>query len=841
MKKSNKALVLTVLLGLIFQMLLAPIASVNLAQAAVSGSGVNLIKNGSFETDPYLNWGIWKGEGSARALNLYRSYDSAFGQGSYSAGIEAGGSAESRVSAGLVGSAANSFAFAADKRYLLKYYAKASQAVRISTYLEDAASFAVITPLTEQAVGTDWTEQSVIFSPTAGSAGRALVVFAFGDLPEGATLNLDGLVLAEFNPLLTTTEIKGSIGESNKILRFNNLFFAGESDIAIELPYYNELTKTAESKKFTAEKLSGQDAYFRMAEQTFSGLGRVYVKDNFAGQFNYNVLPKLSEFYPSLLRSGEDLSVKVSGINPKPDATFVIVQVVNDKNVKSTMFVKPSAFDSKLSLLTIKLPTGLVSGSLSVQTSFVNLAGSNVENRSTAIAYKVKPVVVSVEWSKRGFEQVGDKLRIRGRGITNAPYVNFYGSNGMLIASTKATVLIIGGSEEEIEVSAPAKANQATVKVLVDGVLSDEGAALQYSARPKLNLITTKNKRIFADSGEVLPAAKIGEEITLTGEGFSVASSSAVEVEFQGFGRRFKLPVAAGKLDAYGRSIKVTVPETAQTGFIAVYSAGERSNYRPLEIIPKMLAVSPDPVKPAQPITITALGVGGNAKAAKIIFNLTAKDVLAVIPDSIAVDTNTGIATISLTAPIALSSSYSSINLQYDRWSDNEKINLAVKPFINEASVDLDTRILTIKGYGFSINPAENQITYRYADENHTIITPSVKMLGVYPTEEGQEIRIQILDNYHYGYVSVSVSGQTSNEANFGPVSIRRIVRRVELVESLGRTMGVLYISGYNFGNEGGVKVGDVWATTIYRSEFVITAAVEVTDLYKNPVIVTKL
>jgi len=841
MKKSNKPLVLIALFGLIFQLVLAPIAPVSIAQAAVTSTGTNLIKNGSFETDPYANWGIWKGAGVTRTINLFRSYEPAFGQGSYSAGIEASGSPESRVSAGLVGSAANSFAVTADKRYLLKYYAKASQPVRVSTYLEDATSFAPATPLAEQSIGTEWQEQSVIFFPIAGTAGQGLVVFAFGDLPAGAILNLDGLVLAEFAPQLSTAEVKGTIGETNKILRVNNLSFASESDIAIELPYYNELTKVAESKRFTPNKVSGQDVYFKMFEQTFAGSGRVYVKDNFAGQFNYNVQPKLFEFYPSMLRSGEDLTVKVSGINPQPDATFVIVQTVNNKNVKAAAFIKPLAFDSKLSLLTVKLPTGVVSGNLQVQTSFVNSAGQNVENRSAAIAYKVKPIVTTVTWSKRGFEQVGDKLRIRGRGITNAPSVNFYYQSGALIASVKAVVLSIGGSEEEIEVIAPTKANQATVRVLVDGVLSDDNATLQFSAKPKLTLITTKNKRTYPDSGEVLPAAKIGEEITLTGEGFSVATSSVVEVEFQGFGRRFRMPVLAGKLDAAGKIIKIVVPETAQTGFIAVYSAGERSNYRPMEIIPKMLSVSPNPVLPARAITVLAQGVGGNPKAAKVIFNLTAKDVLEVIPDSISVNTNTGVATISLTAPIALSSSYSSINLQYDRWSDNEKINLAVQPYINEASIDLDTRILTIKGYGFSINPVENQITYRYADENHTIITPSVKMLGVYPTEEGQEIRIQILDNYHYGFVSVTVGGQASNEANFGPVSVRRIVRRVELVESLGRTMGVLYISGYNFGTQGAVKVGDVWATTIYRSEFVITAAVEVADLYKNPVIVTKL
>lgn len=113
-------------------------------------------------------------------------------------------------------------------------------------------------------------------------------------------------------------------------------------------------------------------------------------------------------------------------------------------------------------------------------------------------------------------------------------------------------------------------------------------------------------------------------------------------------------------------------------------------------------------------------------------------------------------------------------------------------------------------------------------------------MLGVYSTEEGQEIRVQILDDYYYGYVSVTVGGATSNEANFGPVSIRKLTRRIEFIESVGQEMGVLYISGYNFGSEGGVLAGDHWADIHYRSDFFIIAVVDQQYVYDNPVIVAR-
>jgi hypothetical protein len=113
-------------------------------------------------------------------------------------------------------------------------------------------------------------------------------------------------------------------------------------------------------------------------------------------------------------------------------------------------------------------------------------------------------------------------------------------------------------------------------------------------------------------------------------------------------------------------------------------------------------------------------------------------------------------------------------------------------------------------------------------------------MISIQNTSEGQEIKVQILDNYTYGFLTLTSGEQTSNEVNVGPAMITRIERRMEFVKSERRVMGVLYISGKNFGTSGGVKVGRVWATTHYRSNVFIIAVVEPENLRNNPVIVTK-
>jgi hypothetical protein len=165
---------------------------------------------------------------------------------------------------------------------------------------------------------------------------------------------------------------------------------------------------------------------------------------------------------------------------------------------------------------------------------------------------------------------------------------------------------------------------------------------------------------------------------------------------------------------------------------------------------------------------------------------------------------------------------------------------LNVRPHIIRAGINLDNKILSIVGYGFSISPKENIITYTYSDEGQTVIDPKVRVLGVYPVEEGQEIRVQILDDYYFGHVSVQVGEYTSNEANFGPITISRIVRRVEFIEGAGADMGVLYISGYNFGDGGGVNVGGNWAEVHYRSDYFIIAVVPEENLWDGPVLVAR-
>jgi hypothetical protein len=792
----------------------------------------NLIRGGSFENIIDNDWAIWQNQDSVREYEFFRSYDSEFGLGSYSAAVSVTGDADERWDAGLV--TKNSFAVESGASYYFVFWAKATRDIEISMFLENAANYAGITPGANEAIGTEWEKHIVLFTPTA--TVDAFVSFIFGDLPTDVTLHLDGTQIFKSDVNVNTKELKGYIGNNNKFIQISNLVNFTEEDIEIELPFFDNITGNATTKRFRPDRISATGAYISFYDGTYSGIARVHVNGAIVGSFNYTVTPKASEFFPSLVRAGEDLVVSGTGFTPNGGNTFLVINVMNHEGRTIESWIPADSTDSYLTQAVFKLPIGVVSGRVHLYTSYLNMEGAEVVGRSNYMAYNVMPVIDHIDWSKKGYEQVGDKLRIYGKGLSARPYVNFYNDAGEKV-DTKAAKLIEIGEFEVVEVDATSVYNKFNIKVMAHGIESNDHDAIEYSAKPKFKNIVTKYRRNIQSTASNIQAAKIGDKIKLTGSGLKPMSGDAV-VEFQGVNERIESIVDVASVALNGTYVEIIVPAGAQNGHININVNGEKSNYIPLEIIPTIESISPNPIIPGSDILIIANGIGLNINMAKVHFGLDKNNAEVVQPTSITFAD--GHAVVRVKAPMAMSSQNTVVNLEYDRWKDNGSSVLNVNPVVVSASINMDNKILTIRGYGFSIYPRENEITYKYADTDRTVIKPRVRMLGVYPTEEGQEIRIQILDEYHYGYVQVRVGGLESDEVNFGPVSIAKISRRVEYVSSLDAVMGVMYINGYNLGTEGGVRIGDHWADVHYRTNFFIIAVIDEQYLYENPVIVTR-
>lgn len=797
-----------------------------------ANAAANLVKNGTFETDVARSWRIWKVPESTRTYELYRSSDVPFGYGSYSAAIDAEGSPAEAFSAGLIGNeTANNFAVTADTGYRLSFYAKASQPMDVFAYLARTDSNASITGPQSVRIGTDWQQYSLRVVPGVSTA--AVAAFVFGDMPDNATLLIDGIVVSTDNVTLATKEVKGYVGAKVSVAA-NDLTNISASDVAIELPYYDPSGGYMTVKRFAPSSVDSKRAYFYIAPGTFSGIGSLVLYGEKVGDFTYRVSPKIESIFPEQPRADEDLTLTVSGFVPREGNTLVIVNAINNDKKVYEEWVRPHSFDSLLTQLTVHLPMGVVPGKVSLFTAYPG-ADKEYQDRSNAIAYAVKPVIYNAAWSARGFDQVGDKLLIYGKGIGANPTVNFYDHSGALVERAKGTLKEVGAEDEVIEASVPKKANILTVTVSVGAVESDPAAALDIAARPRLIAIKSVFSRVAPDGKTRIQAAKTGDIITLAGEGFGLGTTTRPTVSFAGSWGRITVPAATV---SGGKTVTVAVPAGARSGAVDLTVQGQRSNTLPLELVPTIVEFTPNPAIPGAELRIVARGVGDDLSLTKVFFNLGKANETMVPSQRTYLNGDT--AEVHVLTPNNLPAAGTTVTLQYGPWSSDGKATVGAAPRVETAHIDMDTKVLTIRGSGFAAKLTDNLITYKYADADHTVIAPKVKPLSLVSTENGQEIRIQILDEYHYGYVTVTTGGLESNEADFGPVYVKRVVRRVEHVASAGRVMGVLYITGYNFGSEGGVMVGANWADVHYRSNNFIIAVVPQERVNDNPVIVAK-
>ena len=833
-QKTKKFLRIFTLIAVILSFLPWPTTTfpaVKSAEAAAS----NLIFDGSFNQDIGKSWFLWSGENSSRKYVLARSYEAPFGFGPYSLSITATGGNPSMYDAGITSMDSNRFNVSADKSYILSFHVKASSATTINLHLENAETYQAITSGQAINVTTSWTKQQLILNPN--SNGLASLVFAVGSLNDGATIYLDNLNLFENDASLKTIKVSGYIG-SNKSIIINNSNLFSLEDLKIELPYIDAQTGIIGTKQFSPSSKRSATIYFDMPEQTFSGIAKVYASNIEIGQFNYEVLLRLGEVSPNPVLVDEDLLIYGSGFHPEKEKNFIVLRAMNDQGKIVEHWIQPYMIDNKLSYVVIKLPLGIANGQLNARSYYNNPEGVGIELKSNNISYAIKPIIYSLSWSKPGYEQIGDKITITGKGIVNYPTVNFYDETGKLISSARATVLPINTNNdyEIIEVTTPRQLNKLQVTVKVGSYESDKADALNYTARPILKSIQASKFRRLPENNAQIAAAKTGDTIRLTGQGFK--DSEHTYVEFAGLNSQtIRAYVPADKVDVNGNRLEVVVPKGAQNGQIFVEINGRKSNPMPLEIIPHVISSTPLIPSPGEEMTFWTNGVGLDKELATVHFQLNTKEIVKVKPISLT-ESGQGDVIVRVLVPKAISSDSSTIKLQYGHWLNTESYNLETNPQIDRASVDMSTKILTIQGHGFSSVVANNKINYKFADG--TIVNPKTTILSVQNSNEGQEIKIKILDDYYYGSVSVTVGNNTSNEVNIGPAVVTRIERRVQFVAAENRVMGVLYISGRNFGPTGDVKAGNTWAKTHYRSNTFIIAVVEEGQINQNPIIVTK-
>lgn len=806
------------------------------ATALQAASG-NLIKNPSFEqgsVDTY--WVLWNNQEPRRTYTMFRSYDVPFGAGSYSAAIEATGNPTSLYDAGMVTNSANNpFSVTTGKTYHLSFYTKATSPMTISTYLHRADTYEPVAPVREISITNNWQRYQVQFQAT--QTANAALGIAFGNLTENGTIYFDDFNLSEVNYTLSTQEVRGFMGET-KSLSINGGNQLTVDDVRIEVPYFNPNTNTMERKQFVPSEMRNGSATFTIPANTFSGVGKVYVYGGILDEFTYNVFVKVTGISPDPVLPDEDLVVYGSGFHPDLTQNFVLVKSRGANGSSYDAWLHPHTVDANLSQLVVKLPVGMLNNKLSVRTYFTNKAGASVENRSNGFDYKIEPVIYGWEWKERGHEQVGDKIIIYGKGIIDRPTVNFYNSQNEVVARKSASInKIVTGTEnyEVIETQTPVNLNQVTITVTAGPYESDPSGALSFVAKPTITSISAGHSRTLANNNLRLPAAKIGEQIRLVGNGFKTSSTAYVEF-WSLHGVPIVVPIDQTHIDTNGRWVEVIVPAGAINGQVNVKINGQKSNNYSLEIIPILVSSQPIEPIPGQNLTLTLQGVSLDPSQITIRFKAPNSQEVAIHPSSV-VKTGDNVVVTVLT-PRALPASGTTLRVQSGYWLNDETYEVAVAPRIDSADINRATKTLTLRGSGFAVSTRDNHLTFKYADGTEVAVDHRIE--NITNTSSGQEMKVKINDGFYYGFVYLTVDENQSNQVSVGPAMVSRIERRIQYVQAENRVMGVLYISGRNFGPSGDVKVGDVWATTHYRTNTFIIAVVEQEHVYDNPVIVTK-
>ena len=160
----------------------------------------------------------------------------------------------------------------------------ATQAMDLSVYLQRADTYDSITNFPTRSVDSSWKKIIIGLSPTASV--DAILAFACGDLPDGANLYIDGVSLVESNFVISTNEIKGKIGEQNKSIKISDIGNFEETDIEIELPYFDSATGQAGTKRFNPVSLNSS---------AIQGKGEVLMLFHQQSQQNQEPLLHLSE------------------------------------------------------------------------------------------------------------------------------------------------------------------------------------------------------------------------------------------------------------------------------------------------------------------------------------------------------------------------------------------------------------------------------------------------------------------------------------------------------------------------------------------------------------------
>jgi len=307
----------------------------------------------------------------------------------------------------------------------------------------------------------------------------------------------------------------------------------------------------------------------RVPAETVSGKLTVTVDGQISNEYDYEIIPFITNVMPAQGISGDVITITGTGFRTNQDTNTVSINGAPINSITSW----------KTTQIKFAVPDNASSGKLALT------IGGNVSN---SVNFSVLPNITNIN-PKAAY--IGDAITITGSGFgltRGSSDVSFNGKNATEFTSWEVSKIIC---------QVPSGATSGKLSVTVSGKNSNE---LDFSVIP--NIIS------------IIPSSGLtGSEITITGTGFGIVQGTS-SVLLNGL-------IFTDYTSWSSTKIKAKIPANAVSGKLSVKVDSYKSNEVDFTVIPNIVNISPNAGFIGDEITITGSGFGNSSGTGFVTFN----------------------------------------------------------------------------------------------------------------------------------------------------------------------------------------------------------------------------
>jgi len=353
-------------------------------------------------------------------------------------------------------------------------------------------------------------------------------------------------------------------------------FITGSSTCLVKIYYEDSLTENFQTKEIESIKFEKDANKLQVLNIYIKGVANSFLLKNL-DSINFFIaatpVPNIANINPTSGYIGDDVLITGTNFGATQDTSIVSFKGKNAIDYTSWS-------DTQIK---IKVPAGASTGKLSATVHGI---------KSNELDFTVLAKLLSLTPNSG---KIGDTITISGSGFGSSR-----GSSFVTFNDTIATEYI-SWSDVQIKVKVPKGAKTGKVVQMANSIKSN-GLDFTVLVYPNLESITPST-------------AKIGDTVVLAGTNFGIGKDTSF-VYFAG-------KKAANYISRSATQIKLKVPVGTKTGKVYITSGANKTNELDFSIIPQITSIMPDSAGITEQITIYGTNFGDKAGTSTVAFNDT--------------------------------------------------------------------------------------------------------------------------------------------------------------------------------------------------------------------------